>query len=98
MTRALTSTTIIPSQDQRGEGRPGNALWPRPLPRSFPLCPPRLCGEITFAPHPETQRMTSLLLTADRLFDGTGGPALVRPLLRVDGDRIEAVERALLPP
>src|SRR3954469_13704673 len=42
--------------------------------------------------------MTPLLLTADRLFDGSGGPALVRPLLRVDGDRVEAVERSLLPP
>src|SRR5437660_6713072 len=42
--------------------------------------------------------MTTLFLTADRLFDGTGGAALVRPLLRVDGDRVEAVERILLPP
>jgi imidazolonepropionase-like amidohydrolase len=42
--------------------------------------------------------MTTLLLTADRLFDGSGGPTLVRPLLRIDGDRVEAVERSLLPP
>ncbi len=42
--------------------------------------------------------MTSLLITADRLFDGTGGPTVVRPLLRVDSDRIAAVEQALLPP
>lgn len=39
-----------------------------------------------------------ILLTADRLWDGTGQPALVRPLVRVDGERIQAVERSLLNP
>src|SRR4051812_15356668 len=42
--------------------------------------------------------MTTLLLTADRLFDGSGGPTLVRPTLRLDGERIEGVDTSLLPP
>ncbi len=39
-----------------------------------------------------------LLVTADRLFDGTGTAALMRPVLRIDGGRIVSVERNLLPP
>jgi imidazolonepropionase-like amidohydrolase len=35
--------------------------------------------------------MTQLFLTADRLFDGTGTATLLRPLLRVAGDRIDSV-------
>jgi imidazolonepropionase-like amidohydrolase len=42
--------------------------------------------------------MTSVLLTADRLFDGTGGPTVAHPVLRIAGERIESVERSLLPP
>jgi imidazolonepropionase-like amidohydrolase len=42
--------------------------------------------------------MTSLILTADRLFDGSGSAAIVRPTLRLTGERVEAVERGLLPP
>ncbi len=42
--------------------------------------------------------MTTLILTADRLFDGSGTAALIRPTVRVSGERIEAVERGLLPP
>ena len=42
--------------------------------------------------------MTTLILTADRLFDGTGTATLIRPTLRVSGERVETVERGLLPP
>ena len=42
--------------------------------------------------------MTSLTLTADRLFDGTGAATVIRPALRVTGERVESVERSLLPP
>jgi imidazolonepropionase-like amidohydrolase len=42
--------------------------------------------------------MGDLLITADRLFDGTGAATLVRPVLRITDERVEAVERALLPP
>ncbi|HYT95435.1 MAG TPA: amidohydrolase family protein [Gemmataceae bacterium] len=42
--------------------------------------------------------MTTALLTADRLCDGTGTAALIRPVLRLDADRIESAERSLLPP
>jgi imidazolonepropionase-like amidohydrolase len=42
--------------------------------------------------------MDPLLLTADRLFDGTGGPTLPRPLLRVAAGRVEAVETGPPPP
>jgi imidazolonepropionase-like amidohydrolase len=42
--------------------------------------------------------MTTLILTADRLFDGTGAATLIRPTLRVSGERVESVERGLLPP
>jgi imidazolonepropionase-like amidohydrolase len=42
--------------------------------------------------------MTTLILTADRLVDGTGAATLIRPTLRVSGERVESVERGLLPP
>jgi imidazolonepropionase-like amidohydrolase len=42
--------------------------------------------------------MEPLLITADRLFDGSGAAALVRPLLHVAAGRVEAVDRGLLPP
>jgi imidazolonepropionase-like amidohydrolase len=42
--------------------------------------------------------MSDLLITADRLFDGTGAATLVRPVLRITDGWIEAVDRALLPP
>jgi imidazolonepropionase-like amidohydrolase len=38
------------------------------------------------------------VLTADRLFDGTGTATLLRPVVRIAGGRIEALERSLLPP
>jgi imidazolonepropionase-like amidohydrolase len=38
------------------------------------------------------------LLTADRLFDGTGTPCLARPAVRVVGERIDMIERGLLQP
>jgi imidazolonepropionase-like amidohydrolase len=41
---------------------------------------------------------TSLLLTADRLFDGTGAATFSRPVLRVADGLIQSVERGLLPP
>src|ERR1700756_5131585 len=37
-----------------------------------------------------------LLVTADRLFDGT--TTVPRAALRIDGDRVASVERGLLPP
>jgi imidazolonepropionase-like amidohydrolase len=37
-------------------------------------------------------------ITADRLFDGTGGPLVIQPQLRIQGSRIEAVQHSLLPP
>ena len=42
--------------------------------------------------------MNTLLLTADRLFDGSNLTALVQPAVRLTGDRIETVEQTLLPP
>lgn len=36
------------------------------------------------------------LITADRLWDGSGQPTLVRPLVRVSEGKIESVERSLL--
>ncbi|HZZ77162.1 MAG TPA: amidohydrolase family protein [Gemmataceae bacterium] len=42
--------------------------------------------------------MNQILITADRLWDGTGSPTLVRPVVRVAGDKIDSVERALLQP
>ncbi len=42
--------------------------------------------------------MSQILLTADRLWDGTGVPTLFRPVVRIAGAKIDSVERALLPP
>jgi imidazolonepropionase-like amidohydrolase len=42
--------------------------------------------------------MTSILLTADRLFDGTGTAALRRPVVRVAGQRILSVGAGPIPP
>ncbi len=42
--------------------------------------------------------MADLILTADRLFDGTGTAAVIRPVLRLGEGRVESVERSLLPP
>src|SRR5262249_11411198 len=42
--------------------------------------------------------MTNLILTADRLFDGTGNAALVNPTLRIGEGPVEAAARGLLPP
>jgi imidazolonepropionase-like amidohydrolase len=41
---------------------------------------------------------SAMLVTADRLWDGTGAAVLLRPALRIAGERIDAVERSLLPP
>src|SRR5881398_2240677 len=38
------------------------------------------------------------LITADRLWDGTGAASLMRPVVRIVADRIDAVERGPLPP
>lgn len=42
--------------------------------------------------------MNPIYVTADRLFDGTGTAALVRPQLRIDGARIDSIQRELLGP
>jgi len=42
--------------------------------------------------------MTVQLCTADRLFDGTGAAALAHPVLRLNGDRVEAVGTQAFPP
>ena len=42
--------------------------------------------------------MPDIVVTADRLFDGTGGVTLVRPAIKIRGDRIDRVERDFLPP
>jgi imidazolonepropionase-like amidohydrolase len=42
--------------------------------------------------------MNSILITADRLWDGTGSPTLVRPVVRIADGKIDSVERALMPP
>jgi imidazolonepropionase-like amidohydrolase len=39
-----------------------------------------------------------MIITADRLFDATGGPTLLRPCLRVGAERIESIEPGLPPP
>lgn len=43
-------------------------------------------------------KTNATLITADRLWDGTGAATLVRPTVRVVGERIDTVERGLLPP
>jgi imidazolonepropionase-like amidohydrolase len=40
--------------------------------------------------------MSSVIVTADRLFDGTGAALRYRPVLRVTDDRIEAVDQSLM--
>ena len=42
--------------------------------------------------------MNQILLTADRLWDGTGSPTLARPVVRIADQSIDSVDRALLPP
>jgi imidazolonepropionase-like amidohydrolase len=42
--------------------------------------------------------MSDMLITADRLFDGTGSATVVRPTLRINGPSIDAVERGLVSP
>ncbi|MBI1831892.1 MAG: amidohydrolase family protein [Planctomycetes bacterium] len=42
--------------------------------------------------------MNQILVTADRLWDGTGGPTRVRPVVRVADGAIAGVETSLLPP
>ena len=42
--------------------------------------------------------MTILLCTAERLFDGTGTAALAHPVLRISGERVEAVGTGQFPP
>jgi hypothetical protein len=37
--------------------------------------------------------MNQILITADRLWDGAGGPTLVRPIVRITGPTIDSVER-----
>jgi imidazolonepropionase-like amidohydrolase len=37
--------------------------------------------------------MNQILITADRLWDGTGGPALIRPAIRISGATIDSIER-----
>lgn len=42
--------------------------------------------------------MPNYVITAERLFDGTGTATVQRPVLRVAEGRVETVERSLLPP
>lgn len=42
--------------------------------------------------------MNQILLTADRLWDGTGSGTMARPVVRIAGAAIDHVETALLPP
>ncbi len=42
--------------------------------------------------------MDSLLVTADRLWDGTGARMMMRPLIRISSGRIDSVEQRLLQP
>jgi imidazolonepropionase-like amidohydrolase len=44
------------------------------------------------------RHMDSLLITADRLFDGTGAAAVLRPLVRIAAGRIQSVDGMLLSP
>jgi imidazolonepropionase-like amidohydrolase len=41
--------------------------------------------------------MNQILLSADRLWDGSGGATLQRPVVRIDGASIERVESSLMP-
>jgi imidazolonepropionase-like amidohydrolase len=40
----------------------------------------------------------TMIVTADRLFDGTGTVSLLRPMVGITDDHIERIERSLLPP
>src|SRR5262245_43576383 len=40
----------------------------------------------------------AILVTADRLWDGTGAATTHRPVVRVVGDRVDTVQASLLPP
>jgi imidazolonepropionase-like amidohydrolase len=42
--------------------------------------------------------MNQFLLTADRLWDGTGSPTLLRPIVRITDDKIDSVDRSLMQP
>ncbi len=42
--------------------------------------------------------MDPIFITADRLFDGTGSATTVRPIVKVQGERIEEIQGSLLPP
>src|SRR5688572_16240524 len=42
--------------------------------------------------------MNQILLTADRLWDGTGNATLMRPVVRVTDSKIDSVERGLMQP
>ncbi len=42
--------------------------------------------------------MNQILITADRLWDGTGAATLQRPVLRIDGQNIDRIESTLLQP
>ena len=43
-------------------------------------------------------RPEALLITADRLWDGTGTATIQRPVVRVAGERIDSVQTSLLAP
>jgi imidazolonepropionase-like amidohydrolase len=40
--------------------------------------------------------MATMLVTADRLFDGTGSTARLRPLVRIADERVQAVDQSLM--
>jgi imidazolonepropionase-like amidohydrolase len=42
--------------------------------------------------------LNTLSITADRLFDGTGGAVIFQPQLRIVDGRVDGVQRGLLPP
>src|ERR1700692_4397781 len=42
--------------------------------------------------------MNQILITADRLWDGTGAATMQRPVLRIDGQNSDRVESTLLQP
>ncbi len=47
---------------------------------------------------PEPYYMDTILITADRLFDGTGNANILRPQMRISQGRIESVQGTLSPP
>src|SRR6516164_8251605 len=42
--------------------------------------------------------MTPILLTADRLFDGSGSAARLHPVLHLAGERIVSIDQGPIPP